>query len=175
MGELDDPDDRDIRRRLLARRLVSHRARTQTIQTFTGISRHRLETLRQRWGVTTEDRHRGPSPTSFTEFFRTARNLQAATTAAVLCKLVAAIPTQPLRGSRIPSLELGERLCYAYEALQACYPKTELEFEQLLLLVTGLAEGSCLRLGQCGRCGAAILIDILSVRDFVCVSGCGNY
>jgi len=109
------------------------------------------------------------------EFFRTSRSLQAATAAAVLCKLVAATPPKPLRGASSPSLELGERLCYAYEALQACYPKAELEFEQLLLLVTGLAEGSCLRLGQCTRCGAAILIDTLSVRDFVCVSGCSNY
>lgn len=175
MGELDDPDDRDIRRRLLARRLVSHRARTQTVQTFTGISRHRLETLRQRWGVTTDDRQRGPSPTSLSEFFRTARNLQAATAAAVLCKLVAAIPTQSLRGRYIQSLEMGERLCYAYEALQACYPKTDMEFEQLLLLVTGLADGDCLRLSQCSRCGAAILVDTLSVRDSVCVSGCSSY
>lgn len=169
----EDPDDRDVRRRLLARRLVSHRARTQTVQSFTGLSRHRLETLRQRWGVGTEDRHRGPSPTSFTEFFRNARNLQTATAAALLCRLVEAIPPRTLRGGS-SAIETGERLCYAFEALKALYPKAELEFEQLLLLASGLAEGTCLRIGQCRQCGAALLIDTLSVRDALCLSGCSS-
>ena len=172
MGEMDDADDRDIRRRLLAKRLISHRARTQTVQMFTGLSRHRLETLRQRWGVSPEDRHRGPSPTAYTEFFRTARNLQAATAAALLCNLLAAIPRRPLRDGSGPSLEAGERLCHAYEVLRTCYPLIELEFEHLLLLVNGLADGTCLRLGRCSHCGAAILLDILSARSQVCVPDC---
>lgn len=175
MGEMADADDRDVRRRLLAKRLVSHRARTQTVQMFTGLSRHRLETLRQRWAISQEDRHRGPSPTSFGEFFRSARNLQMATAAAVICKLLCAIPTRPLREGTGPSLEAGERLCNAYEALQACYPQSEFEFEHLFLLVTGLSDGTCLRLGQCKGCGAAILIDALSVRDLVCETGCAAY
>jgi len=174
MGDVDDPDDRNLRRRLLARRLVSHRARTQTVQLFTGLSRHQLETLRQRWGVTAEERHRGPSPTSFTEFFRTSRNVQAASAAAVLCRLVDAIPSQASGQDISLSLEMGERLCFAYEALQACYPQADLEFEHLLLLATGLAEGTCLRLGECRGCGASILVDTLSVRDSVCLAGCGT-
>ena len=47
METSDDPDDRDLRRRQLAKRLVSHHARTQTIYSFTGYTRHRLATLRK--------------------------------------------------------------------------------------------------------------------------------
>ena len=88
--------------------------------------------------------------------------------------MVDAIPSQASGQGNSLSLEMGEKLCFAFEALQACYPQTDLEFEHLLLLVTGLAEGSCLRLGECRGCGASILVDTLSVRDSVCLAGCGG-
>ena len=131
----DDPDDRDLRRRLLARRLISHQARTQTVTYFTDCSRNQLETLRRRWGVATNERHRGPSPTSFAEFFRNARTLQAATAAAILFNLLdtrrrPGLPPSP----GTTKLATGEQICYVYEALQACFPHVELEFEHMVLL-----------------------------------------
>lgn len=163
MDASEDADERELRRRQLAKRLVSHRARTQTVYEFTGLSRHRLETLRRRWGVSAEDRHRGPSPTSFAEFFRSTRSLQAATAAALLCQLLG-IPcrSNPDARRRGGSLDTGERLCYVYEALQACFPQMEFEFEHLVLLVRGLAGGMTLQLGACSRCGAAMLVDMLA-------------
>jgi hypothetical protein len=169
----DDPDDRDLRRRQLAKRLISHQARTQTIIEFTGFSRNHLETLRRRWAVNTKERHRGPSPTSLTEFFRNARTLQTATAAAVLFHL---LDTRRHPDSVLPpgpkKLEAGERLCYVYEALQACFPLVDLEFEHMVLLAVGLSSGETLRLGHCGQCGSAMLIDNFALRQAACRHCC---
>lgn len=165
MSNTDDPDDRDIRRRQLAKRLVFHHARTQTVTEFTGLSRNQLETLRGRWNVPTNARHRGPSPTSFTEFFRNAKAVQEATAAAVLFDLLDVrngSRTADSRGST--RLEQGERLCYVFEALQACFPHLELEFEHMMLLASGLSRGEALRLGSCAQCGSALLVDNFAAR-----------
>jgi hypothetical protein len=173
LDDRDDPDERDMRRRHLAKRLVSHRARTQTIYEFTGFTRHRLENLRRRWGVLAEERHRGPSPSSFAEFFRTSKSLQAATAAAVLCDLLGVLRHLNAGAKRgVMTLELGEQLCYAYEALQAAFPHLNIEFEHLVLLACGLAEGTMLQLGHCTACGAALLIDKLEVRPAICRPSC---
>lgn len=172
MESTDDPDERDMRRRQLAKRLVSHRARTQTIYEFTGYTRHRLETLRRRWGVSADDRHRGPSPTSQTEFFRTSRALQEATAAALLCELLGALRSGHRGAPGTRKLELGEHLCYVFEALRASFPHLEIEFEHLVLLVRGLSEGSCLSMERCTMCGAAILVDRLAARPMTCRPVC---
>ncbi len=164
-----DPDDRDMRRRQLAKRLVSHHARTQTITEFTGFSRNHLETLRRRWGVPTSARHRGPSPTSFAEFFRNARTIQMATAAAVLFHLLDfRLEPDFSNAAGRTKLEHGERLCYVYEALQACFPHLGLEFEHMVLLAVGLSRGEALRLGHCTLCGSALLVDNYAVRLPVC-------
>lgn len=172
MDIVEDPDDRDLRRRQLAKRLVSHHARTQTIFAFTGFTRHRLATLRKRWGVPPEDRHRGPSPTSFSVFFRSPRSRDVATTAAVICRLLGA--TRPGLGTR-PSrraldLDFGEQLCEVHEALKACFPDVELEFEQILLLAIGLSKSEAISLTTCAKCGIALLSDQLSLRRRTCAS-----
>jgi hypothetical protein len=168
----EDPDERDMRRRQLAKRMVSHRARTQTIFEFTGYTRHRLETLRRRWGVSAEDRHRGPSPSSQAEFFRTTRTLQEATTAAVLCDLLGVLRPSRNGGPAIRTLEFGEQLCDTFEALRASFPHLDIEFEHLVLLARGLSEGSCLGIERCTQCGVAILMDKLAARPAVCRPTC---
>jgi hypothetical protein len=172
MDTSEDPDDRDLRRRQLAKRLVSHHARTQTIYAFTGFSRHRLATLRKRWGVTPAERHRGPSPTSFSVFFRSPRARNVATTAAVICKLLGA--TRPALNAKLSrkilDLDFGEQLCEVHEALQACFPDVELEFEQIMLLAIGLSRHESIELTTCVRCGIAVLADRLSLRRRTCLT-----
>lgn len=173
MNERDDPDERDMRRRDLAKRLVSHRARTQTIYAFTGFTRHRQQTLRRRWGVATQERHRGPSPNSLAEFFRKTANFHTATAAALLWRLLGNRDDSDSVGRRgSTTLETGERLCYVYEALQACFPHSDFEFEHLALLAKGLSEHDGIELGHCNRCGAALLIDMLDVRERLCRPRC---
>lgn len=168
----EDPDERDLRRRQLAKRLVSHHARTQTIYEFTGYTRHRLATLRRRWQVSPEERHRGPSPTSFSVFFRSPRARNVATAAAVICKLLGA--TRPDFGGkashRSVDLDFGEQICEVHEALQACFPDVELEFEQVMLLAIGLSRQEAIDLTTCVKCGIAVLSDQLSLRRRTCAS-----
>ena len=172
MDTPEDPDERDLRRRQLAKRLVSHHARTQTIFEFTGYSRHRLATLRRRWQVPPEERHRGPSPTSFSVFFRSPRARNVATAAAVICRLLGA--TRPAVGGRISrgiaNLDFGEQLCEVHEALQACFPNVELEFEQVMLLAIGLSRHESIDLTTCVKCGIAVLADQLALRRRTCGS-----
>jgi hypothetical protein len=172
MDTPEDPDERDLRRRQLAKRLVSHHARTQTIYLFTGYSRHRLATLRKRWQVSPEERHRGPSPTSFSVFFRSPKARNVATAAAVICKLLGA--TRPASGvrksQRVVDLDFGEQICEVHEALQACFPDVELEFEQVMLLAIGLSRHESIALTTCVKCGIAVLADQLSLRRRTCAS-----
>lgn len=172
METSDDPDDRDLRRRQLAKRLVSHHARTQTICEFTGYTRYRLTTLRKRWHVSPAERHRGPSPSSFSVFFRSPKARNVATAAAVICKLLGV--TRPNVDAKISKraldLDFGEQLCEVYEALRACFPDVELEFEHLMLLAIGLSKHELIDLTNCVRCGIAVLSDQLSLRRRTCAS-----
>ena len=172
MDTSEDPDERDLRRRQLAKRLVSHHARTQTISKFTGYSRHRLATLRKRWRVSQEERHRGPSPTSYSVFFRTPRARSVATAAAVICKLLGATrsPLNANNSRRILDLDFGERICEVHEALRTCFPDVELEFEQVMLLAIGLSRQESIDLTCCVRCGIAVLADQLALRRRTCAS-----
>src|SRR5271170_4680399 len=69
----DDSFTRELRCFELARRLILHEVRTQTISKLTGLSRSRLATLRHRLMVSEEARHRGPPPRSLDVFLRTSR------------------------------------------------------------------------------------------------------
>jgi hypothetical protein len=173
LSTTDDPDELDVRRRQLAKRLVSHQARTQTITEYTGLSRDCLETLRRRWGVSAKGRHRGPSPTALTEFFRTTNSLHAATATALFFYLLGTLQTSNARHANGTfKLELGEQLCYAYEALQACLPQVEIEFEYLVLLATGMSGSEVLQLTSCAHCGIAILVDQLASPQNSCRHQC---
>ena len=167
---LDDFGDRDLRRLHLTKRLVIHSARTETIYRLTGYTRHRLTTLRQRWRVSYGARRRGPAPTSFAVFFRSASARSEAASAAAICRVFDAISApQPGRVSRdFADLDSGERLCEVYEAFHACFPDAHLEFEQLLLLAVGLTRRDVVELTTCANCQCAILVDLLGRRRRMC-------
>jgi hypothetical protein len=166
----DDRTGRDFRRYQLAQRLMAHQARTRTISTMTNLTRHQLATLRSRWRVTEDMRHRGPSPTSLAVFFRSPRARSEGASLAVLCRILNAVPLKRTvnAAKSFLSLDLGERLCEAYEAYRMCFPRSDLEFEQVVLLVVGLVAGDAMELGGCGQCGATILIDRLAARRRIC-------
>jgi hypothetical protein len=167
---LDDFGDRDLRRLHLTKRLVIHSARTETIYRLTGYTRHRLATLRKRWPVSYGARHRGPAPTSFAVFFRSARARSEAASAAAIYRVFDAISAP--RSGRAPrdfaDLDSGERLCEVYEAFHACFPDAHLEFEQLLLLAVGLTRREVVELTNCANCQCAILVDLLGRRRRMC-------
>lgn len=161
--------DRELRRRELARRLVVHHARTQTISALTNLTHHQLFSLRQRWQVTQETRHRGPSPTSFS-ILLSSRSRTEASALTVLCRVLNAIPPSNQKCMRkTPSaMEVGERLCEVFEIYSAYLPQSNFEFEHLMLLAQGLARADVIAIGNCTLCRATILIDLLATRPSVC-------
>lgn len=166
----EDRIGRDLRRYQLAIRLVTHEARTGTICDWTGLTRERLKTLRREWGIPTGTRHRGPSPTSVSVFFRSPRARSEASLLAMLCRMMGAVSStrMPDAARMLPSLDRGERLCDAFEAFRVCLPESQVEFEQVVLLALALAQGDALELGHCKNCDAIILIDRLAVGGSIC-------
>ncbi len=172
----DDAVTRDLRRYQLAMRLVAHRARTRTIYTLTGYTRHRLGTLRRRWRVPSQARRRGPSPKSFAAFFRSPQAQNEGAVIASLCYLFGALPPRQSAGEKYvfpprdeeQRLRTGERLCEVFEAFSSAFPGSDFELEQVVLLAAGLSQADTISLAQCKKCGCVILIDRQSVQKLIC-------
>ena len=141
----DDAVIRELRRFELARRLIFHQVRTQTISELTGLSRNRLATLRRRLMVPEDARHRGPPPRSLDVFLRTARGRTEGAALAALFPLF-----KPNRAKPMTSLDEGEQLCEIYDAYLGCYPQSKVQFEELMLLKKSLAKGDLIELGFVG-------------------------
>jgi hypothetical protein len=164
-----------FRRRQLGLQLLAHGARSQTVQSWSGLTRDQLVTLRRRWGSDTQDRRRGPSPSSFEVFFKSSRARHRAALLGSLIRVVGAIPAQrgPRAARELPSLEAGERLCEAYELYRTWDPRSDIDFEQTVLLAIGLTAETTVRLDNCPHCQAAVLVDKLGLSLAAC-SVCKN-
>lgn len=163
-----EPVDRELRRRQLAQRLVTHQARTQTIFRLTGLSRHQLATLRQRWRVPNKVRRRGPPPTSFAVLLSAPRLREEAATLALFWKAFANVQVAGSRANGTSMIEMGECICEVFEAFLGCFPNSLFELEHLVLLARGVEEGDVVALARCSNCGALILADLLGTRRLVC-------
>lgn len=162
---------RDSRRNRLALRLMAHQARTRTITAMTSFSRHQQETFRRRWNITEETRRRGPSPTSLDRFTHSPRARAEGASLAAFCRIYGLLPLGDISSiprRRLLTLELGERLCDTYETYRACFPRTELEIEELLSFVLGIAENEVIGLGRCESCSGTVLIDRLAPHRPIC-------
>jgi len=155
-----DPMSRELRRLEFAKRLTWHRVRTGTIMRLTGLSVNRLTNCRKRWNVPENSRLRGSGPSSLGVFFMNSQIRADAAAVLSVCKNMDALP-QPGRdyapdGSL--SIDVGIRLCEAYEAYHACRARSKLEFDDLMLLVAELSRGKAFRLGTCKGCRSTILV-----------------
>jgi hypothetical protein len=160
----DDPVTRELRRFVLARRLLFHQVRTRTIGELTGLSRHRVATLRRRLIVPKDARHRGPPPSSLELLLRT---FQGRTEGAALAALFSLFET-PTAVKSLTSLDEGEQQCEIYEAYLAYYPQSNVQFEELMLLKKSLAKQDLIEIGLCRVCGGLIMNN----RDDLCRSTC---
>lgn len=163
-----EPIDRELRRRHLAQRLVAHRARTQTIFRLTGLSRHQLATLRRRWRVPSEMRHRGPPPKSFTVFLSNHRVRDEAAALAVFWRILAGVGANEGAAQKQSMIEVGECLCDVLEAYLACFPNSGVELEHIMLLSLGIVQADSIALSKCGNCTALLLVDLLTTRRQWC-------
>ena len=156
----EDPILRENRRSELARRLILHGVRTNIISKLTGLTRSRQANVRRRLMVPNKSRLRGNTRSPLGVFLASSQARTEGAALASLCSLFEIpielnVPTMP----KTVSLAFGERLCEAYEAYCACYPRTEVQLEELIALRSSLAEGDVIRLGKCRNCKCLILTD----------------
>ena len=95
---------------------------------------------------------RGPAPTSYQPFFRSAIRARHAALFAGIQRMVGF-------KSSVPSLEGGEKLCEAYEIFREWEPQAQLGFDYGVLLATGVLKAEEVDLVRCQSCGSALLID----------------
>src|ERR1700722_7546138 len=141
--------DRYYRKIRLGLRLMSHGARAQTASDWSGLTLDQLVTLRKRWMPGAEDGFRGPSPTSFKPFFRSALKASHAAMFVGIHRMAGA-------DIRRPSLEGGEKLWEEYEIYREWGADSPLEFYYGVLLATGSMQGGDIRLSTCDSCGCAL-------------------
>ena len=172
----EDACSRDLRGVQLALRMIRHEARTQTISSWTLVSPKRVRSLSARYRRQTSNtdlsRHRGPPPTKLSNLLKSPHlNLEFSAIAGI-CQWAGVLPNEamPQAAKCLPGIERGERLCYTLELFQAIVPYARVTLDQLILLVTTLAERTEWQLGTCHECSAAILIDLLGSKSTLCAS-----
>jgi hypothetical protein len=160
-----DRYSRDLRSIDLARRMLLHEARTQTICAWTGLKGDRVRNLARSYASGTAragmQRHRGPPPTQLSVLLVNRRMRSEVAAVAGLCQVLQVLPDAPVPRARtaLPGLSRGERLVDAYELYRAVIPRPHITFEQLVLVVLTLAEGDAWSIDQCAICRATILMD----------------
>jgi hypothetical protein len=165
----DDAILRENRRTELARRLISHGLPTMLIAQLTGLTRNRQATVRRRLMVRDKTRRRGPKLSSLERFLGTPRARMEGAALARLCELFdIGIDAQAASLPSMVSLSFTERLCEAFEAYRACFPTSEVELEELLLLRSSLAKGAEIRLGRCRTCKGLMLVNPFNGIERTC-------
>jgi hypothetical protein len=170
----DDRYNREMRSFHLALKMLRYEARTNTICAWTGFTGERVRNLSKSHRMDKTDleagRHRGPSPRQLGHLLCNSGWRSEISAMAGLCRALGLIPTQPMPDARtrLPGIENGERLCYAFEVFREVVPQARLTLEQLVLIVFAIAEGKQWSLGHCTRCRAVILVDHLSVTRHIC-------
>lgn len=168
----EDRYSRDLRRIQLAHRLIRHEVRTYWVRAFTRLTEGRIRNLLRSYGLVTEGgrRRRGSPPRLYTRFM-TPSNHSEASAFAGLVFAWRVLPDEPVRNAwrTLPSVELGEHLCKAFELFRFMVPGATLSLDWLILLVIALAERQLI-VGRCGECQAVILLDPLGPKRTLCVS-----
>src|SRR5690242_15431227 len=133
----DDRYESDSRKHALAKRMISHEARTGTVSQWTGLSPYRVQQLSRHYIPTRGTYRRGISP-SQTDFFKRSPEIEAESLAFVYIAVeMQVIPEQISPNARhaLPELERGERLVDAFENYRALVEVPHISLERAILLV----------------------------------------
>jgi hypothetical protein len=150
----------------LAIRMIGHEARTGTIRVCTGFTEDRIRKLYSTYfkagdGTSGDGqrikRKRGKSPRQITRFVSSTRRQVEATVLACLYLFCGVFYLDPegraSREHRGDGIELGSRLCQAYEAYLRLYPDPQLSFEWAWSLYHAFIESRELYFAWCENCG----------------------
>jgi hypothetical protein len=155
----------------LAIRMIGHEARTGTIRACTGFTEDRIRKLYGTYFNTAEadgiKRRRGKSPRQIGRFVNSARKQTEATLLACLylfCNVFRLNgENRPIRLAPANEVELGERLCQAYETYNNLYPDPQLSFEWAWNLYISLIETRELYFAWCESCTGPYVQDAYSL------------
>lgn len=151
----------------LAIRMIRHEARTGTIRACTGFTEDRVRKLvnsyfQGRRGITVR-RRRGKSPRQIDRFVSNAGRQAEATVLATLYVYCDAARLGPQghcgRTAGASPVELGQRLCQAYETYRHLVRRPRLSFEWAWSLYHALVETRELFFARCGICEAPYVQD----------------
>jgi hypothetical protein len=162
---------RDLRRIQLAHRMIRHEVRTYWICAFTQQTMDRVRNLLRSYGDEfTRARHRGAPPHNYTRLLLPVLHSEASALAGIVL-LWRLIPPESVQNARrkLPSVELGEKLCKAFELFRVIVPGCAMTMDRLILLTLALAERQ-LTVRLCRECHAAILCDPIDLPRELCLS-----
>ena len=151
----------------LALRMIRHEARTRTIRECTGLSDDRIRKLYGTYfrnsGNATVRRRRGKSPRQIGRFVKNPdHQLQSTTLVVLYC---AGLLLRIDESDRVhpcwprPGVELGHRLCRAFETYLLYHDRPLLNFEWAWNLLHSMSRGDELYLAVCGDCRARYVQD----------------
>lgn len=160
----------------LALRMIRHEARTRTIRECTGLSDDRIRKLYATYfrdsGNNVIKRRRGKSPRQVTRYVKTPENqLQATTLVALYC---AGLILRIDRDDQVhacwprPDVELGHRLCRAYETYLLLHDDACLSFEWAWNLLHCISYNEELYLAHCRGCDARYVQDAYALDNRIC-------
>lgn len=156
----------------LALRLIGHEARTGTIRRFTGFSDDRVRKLFDNYfrdAPTQVRRRRGKTPTQIFPLIKNAEIRLESTYLVAMMGLCGAWENDlSTRASSGLSLDLGHRLCQAYENYLCLVPDPRLSFESAWSLYLNLVQGKDLGVDQCPGCERWYLFDALALAGREC-------
>lgn len=164
MRILDHRYHRDRLRLGLALRFLQHRARTETISVWTGVTGDRVRKLYHSFLAPygAPSRQRGKSPRQIAFFSKSPKRQQETAWLASLFTILGVIPpnSDALAIDSLPTLTRGTRICQAFELYSALTPSPEIPFEYAMFLASSLVLGRQLRLGACIDCGSLLVVDL---------------
>lgn len=151
----------------LAVRMIRHEARTSTIRACTGFSEDRIRKIFNSYcrngSGTPLRRHRGKTPTRIRQFVNsTPRQMEATVLAALFLLCQAAQRGHDGRAESAADcdrVELGQRLCQAYEAYRDLHAGGRLSFEWTWNLYHSLVSSRELYFADCDTCGGPYVQD----------------
>ena len=151
----------------LAVRLIRHEARTGTIRACTGFTEDRIRKLYGTYFTSDEGllvrRQRGKSPRQIARFVNSAHRQSEATLLACLYFLCEVFTLRdnckPARNRDADRVEIGERLCQAFETYQTLFPEPQFSFEWAWNLYRALIETRELYFAWCKNCRGPYIQD----------------
>ena len=160
----------------LAMRMIGHEARTHTIRECTGLSDDRIRKIYSTYFRTHGDgrvrRRRGKSPRQVHRFIKSPQHRSQAMSLVSLFHAGQLIRIDPGEGVRScwprPDVEVGHRLCRAFETYCMLHPQRLFNFEWAYSLYVNICHNDELAIFSCAACRSHYVQDAYVLDNGLC-------